>query len=99
MPLPRILNSSFRDYAASGAVSPSKTRAPVVWRRDSEQEVTKVRGNDSRWYTVQRPALRGHTRCRLHGALSPGAPRGHKNGNFRNGICDLPGSRRGVGWN
>jgi hypothetical protein len=33
----------------------------------------------------QRPALRGRKRCRLHGGLSPGAPRGFKNGNFRNG--------------
>ena len=33
----------------------------------------------------QRPALRGRKRCRLHGGLSPGAPRGDKNGNFRNG--------------
>jgi hypothetical protein len=33
----------------------------------------------------QRPAIRGRTRCRLHGGLSPGAPRGFKNGNFRNG--------------
>jgi hypothetical protein len=33
----------------------------------------------------QRPAMRGYRRCRLHGGLSPGAPRGHKNGNFRNG--------------
>ena len=33
----------------------------------------------------QRPAMRGRKRCRLHGGLSPGAPRGHKNGNFRNG--------------
>jgi glucans biosynthesis protein len=33
----------------------------------------------------QRPAIRGRRRCRLHGGLSPGAPRGHKNGNFRNG--------------
>jgi hypothetical protein len=33
----------------------------------------------------QRPALRGRKRCRLHGGLSPGAPRGSKNGNFRNG--------------
>jgi hypothetical protein len=32
-----------------------------------------------------RPALRGCRRCRLHGGLSPGAPRGAKNGNFRNG--------------
>jgi hypothetical protein len=33
----------------------------------------------------QRPALRGRRRCRLHGGLSPGAPRGMENGNFRNG--------------
>jgi hypothetical protein len=33
----------------------------------------------------QRPALRGHKRCRLHGGLSPGAPRGVKNGNYRTG--------------
>src|SRR5258708_3813476 len=33
----------------------------------------------------QRPAMRGRKRCRLHGGLSPGAPRGMKNGNFRNG--------------
>jgi hypothetical protein len=33
----------------------------------------------------RRPAMRGRTRCRLHGGLSPGAPRGAKNGNFRNG--------------
>jgi hypothetical protein len=33
----------------------------------------------------QRPAIRGRARCRLHGGLSPGAPRGAENGNFRNG--------------
>jgi hypothetical protein len=32
-----------------------------------------------------RPAIRGRRRCRLHGGLSPGAPRGAKNGNFRSG--------------
>jgi glucans biosynthesis protein len=32
-----------------------------------------------------RPAIRGRRRCRLHGGASTGAPRGHKNGNFRNG--------------
>jgi glucans biosynthesis protein len=30
-------------------------------------------------------AIRGRRRCRLHGGLSPGAPRGPKNGNFKNG--------------
>jgi hypothetical protein len=33
----------------------------------------------------QRPAIRGQKRCRLHGGLSPGAPRGVRNGNFKNG--------------
>jgi hypothetical protein len=33
----------------------------------------------------QRRAVRGRSRCRLHGGLSPGAPRGSKNGNFKNG--------------
>jgi hypothetical protein len=41
----------------------------------------KTRGGTS----CQRPALRGRKRCRLHGGLSPGAPRSSKNGNFRNG--------------
>ena len=33
----------------------------------------------------RRPAVRGRKRCRLHGGLSPGAPRGVKNGNFKSG--------------
>jgi hypothetical protein len=31
------------------------------------------------------PAIRGRQRCRLHGGLSPGAPRGEQNGNFTDG--------------
>ena len=33
----------------------------------------------------QCPAMRGRKRCRLHGGLSPGAPRGPRNGNFTDG--------------
>ena len=33
----------------------------------------------------QCPAMRGRRRCRLHGGLSPGAPRGQRNGNFKDG--------------
>jgi hypothetical protein len=33
----------------------------------------------------QCPGIRGRKRCRLHGGLSPGAPRGTENGNFRGG--------------
>jgi glucans biosynthesis protein len=31
------------------------------------------------------PALRGRTRCKLHGGLSTGAPKGSRNGNFVDG--------------
>jgi hypothetical protein len=31
------------------------------------------------------PAVRGRARCRIHGGVSPGAPRGEENGNFKNG--------------
>jgi hypothetical protein len=33
----------------------------------------------------QCPAIRGRKRCRLHGGLSPGAPKGSRNGNYKNG--------------
>jgi glucans biosynthesis protein len=33
----------------------------------------------------QCPALRGRSQCRIHGGLSPGAPRGARNGNFKDG--------------
>jgi hypothetical protein len=33
----------------------------------------------------RRLPMSGRKRCRLHGGLSPGAPRGPKNGNYRNG--------------
>ena len=37
----------------------------------------------------QRPPVRGRKRCRLHGGLSPGAPRGQRNGNFKTGNWTL----------
>jgi hypothetical protein len=33
----------------------------------------------------QSPPVQGRKRCRLHGGLSPGAPRGSRNGNYTNG--------------
>ena len=35
--------------------------------------------------SCQCPAIRGRSRCRIHGGLSPGAPRGRGNGNFKDG--------------
>lgn len=31
------------------------------------------------------PAVRGRARCRLHGGLSPGAPKGRANGKYKDG--------------
>jgi hypothetical protein len=33
----------------------------------------------------QSQAVKGRRRCRLHGGLSPGAPKGPNNGNYKNG--------------
>ena len=33
----------------------------------------------------QSAPIRGRSRCRLHGGLSPGAPKGSQNGNYTNG--------------
>ena len=33
----------------------------------------------------QCPAIQDKKRCRLHGGLSPGAPRGSRNGNYKRG--------------
>jgi predicted DNA-binding transcriptional regulator AlpA len=33
----------------------------------------------------QSPAVHGRSRCRMHGGLNPGAPRGARNGNFKDG--------------
>jgi glucans biosynthesis protein len=35
--------------------------------------------------SCQAPAIRGRRRCRLHGGLSPGAPKGKRNGNYTTG--------------
>jgi glucans biosynthesis protein len=42
------------------------------------------------------PAIRGRIRCRLHGGLSPGAPKGSGNGNFKDGFwtCEAMQERR-----
>jgi hypothetical protein len=44
----------------------------------------------------QCPAIRGRKRCRIHGGLSPGAPRGKQNGNFKDGswTCEAEQERR-----
>ncbi len=33
----------------------------------------------------QSPAIHGRKRCRLHGGLSPGAPKGERNGRYTSG--------------
>jgi hypothetical protein len=42
------------------------------------------------------PAMRGRRRCRIHGGMSPGAPRGERNGNFEHGLwtCEAVQDRR-----
>jgi hypothetical protein len=44
----------------------------------SANELTNLNAQD-------RPPVQGRKRCRLHGGLSPGAPKGSRNGNYTNG--------------
>jgi hypothetical protein len=46
--------------------------------------------------TCRCPAIRGRSRCRIHGGLSPGAPRGEQNGNYIDGYftAEAIGERR-----
>ena len=54
----------------------------------SLSHVSQVSGCGAKTRTgspCRRPPVRGRKRCRLHGGLSPGAPRGSRNGNYTNG--------------
>jgi hypothetical protein len=44
------------------------------------------------------PAIRGRLRCRIHGGLSPGAPKGVRNGNYVDGtfVAEAIEERRWV---
>jgi hypothetical protein len=78
-----------------GTTSPArgggKKNADNPMDRDVETQLRNLRGaarcgaKTRAGTPCQRPAMRGRWRCRLHGGLSIGAPRGHRNGNFRNG--------------
>jgi hypothetical protein len=48
----------------------------------------------------QSPPILGRKRCRLHGGLSPGAPRGSRNGNYTNGewTAEAIEERRWLRW-
>ncbi|WGD56588.1 HGGxSTG domain-containing protein [Bradyrhizobium sp. CB1650] len=41
----------------------------------------------------QCPAIHGRLRCRIHGGLSPGAPRGAANGNFKDGYWTVEAAK------
>jgi hypothetical protein len=69
-----ILRSTLKSYGPEARYQTSKADAgTAVWRENARR------------HPCQRPAIRGRKRCRLHGGMSPGAPRGSKNGNFKSG--------------
>jgi hypothetical protein len=59
---------------------------PMKQRRLSQVSHVSLCGAKTRaGARCRRPPVRGRKRCRLHGGLSPGAPRGNRNGNYRRG--------------
>jgi Tripartite tricarboxylate transporter family receptor len=63
----------------AGIFAPADTPADIVMLLNSELRMTRA------GTPCQSPAIRGRRRCRLHGGLSPGAPKGSQNGNYKNG--------------
>lgn len=61
------------------------------WNFDVERRLANIRGasrcgaKTRRGTLCQCPAIRDRSRCRIHGGLSTGAPRGDRNGNFKDG--------------
>jgi len=55
--------------------------AQLVEREFTTREMRSI----ERRISCQCPAIRDRSRCRLHGGLSPGAPRGDQNGNYVDG--------------
>ena len=82
-----------RFLSATTVRRPSRVRRSgrLVWplQRDDDNETEE-------WRSCKCPAIRGRKRCRIHGGLSPGAPRGEQNGNFKDGFwtCEAVQERR-----
>jgi hypothetical protein len=57
----------------------------IETRRRNLNRAPRCRAKTPAGTPCRRPAIQGRRRCRLHGGLSPGAPRGPKNGNFKGG--------------
>jgi hypothetical protein len=51
----------------------------------SIHDVPHCGAKDRAGMPCQSPPMKDRKRCRIHGGLSPGAPRGHKNGNYKDG--------------
>ena len=78
------------DLNASGAHTLLRGSTPRSTRGGTEKKCEqpndrKCGARTRAGSSCERPAIRGRIRCRLHGRLSPGAPRGSKNGNFKTG--------------
>jgi hypothetical protein len=48
-------------------------------------EVSRCGAKTKAGTPCESPPVKGRKRCPLHGGLSPGAPRGSRNGNYKNG--------------
>ena len=56
----------------------------VVSACDTDERNATLRSQNPRRRTCRCPAMQ-NGKCRIHGGLSPGAPRGAANGNYRDG--------------
>jgi hypothetical protein len=86
--VPRISSVNKLDWqtVARGSFESQRLSGALANRRVSHMsQVPRCGANTRAGTPCQSPPVPGRTRCRLHGGLSPGAPRGSRNGNYTNG--------------
>jgi len=57
----------------------------LTFRLNNMRSAPRCGAKTRRGTACRCPAIRGRLRCRIHGGLSPGAPHGDRNGNFKDG--------------
>ena len=83
-----LTETRLRLPAVADAIPPGGTEIgdqPMDQPRPSHLSQVSCGAKTKAGTRCQSAPIEGRTRCRLHGGLSPGAPRGAQNGNYTNG--------------
>ena len=81
----RSKTTDFTDFTYLAGEGRKKSEINPMDRLSAVSNVSRCGAKTRAGAPCRRAPVRGRKRCRLHGGLSPGAPRGSRNGNYTNG--------------